>query len=213
MYLLSLYFQDPAALDFSPLQAGLAALSATVGLVLVAHLVPKLAARFGGRQTIGAGFALTTIGFVMVGFVDASWRYGAFCCRWSPSPSAWACRTARPRRRQRRRCRENQVGGASGVSNMARYVGAAVAAARRHHLRQCDRQPGDRRAVAVMALATGLAAASWMMAVFSFLGVLMAFVMARHLAPRGTLTDSAAAAAAHTRTLPTSATARSRVSR
>ena len=60
MYLLSLYFQDPAALDFSPLEAGLATLPATVGLVVVAPLVPRLAAKFGGRQTIGVGFALTT---------------------------------------------------------------------------------------------------------------------------------------------------------
>ena len=55
MYLLSLYFQDPAALDFSPLEAGLATLPATVGLVVVAPLVPRLAKKLGGRQTIGAG--------------------------------------------------------------------------------------------------------------------------------------------------------------
>ena len=45
MYLLSLYFQDPATLDFSPLEAGLATLPATVGLVVVAPLVPRLAAK------------------------------------------------------------------------------------------------------------------------------------------------------------------------
>jgi MFS family permease len=50
------------------------------------------------------------------------------------------------------------------------------------------------------------AVASWLMAAFSFVGVLMAFVMARHRAAKGTLQDSAAAAAAHTNTLPTSAT-------
>ncbi len=70
MYLLSLYFQDPSTLDLSPLQAGLATLPATVGLVVVAPFVPKLAKRFGGRQTIGAGFALTTAGFVVIGFVQ-----------------------------------------------------------------------------------------------------------------------------------------------
>jgi hypothetical protein len=46
-----------------------------------------------------------------------------------------------------------------------------------------------------------------MMAVFSLLGVLMALVIARHRAATGTLDDAAAAAAAHTHTLPTSATA------
>ena len=56
------------------------------------------------------------------------------------------------------------------------------------------------------ALASGLAAASWLMAAFSFLGVLMAFVMARHRAARGTVNDAAAAAAAVSHTLPTSAT-------
>ena len=208
MYLLSLYFQDPASLDFSPLEAGLATLPATVGLVLVAPLVPRLAAKFGGRQTIGAGFALTTLGFVIVGFVDASWAYAAFLLPLvaiavgmglSNGPASSAATASVP---------ENQVGGASGVSNMARYVGAAVATALAATIygtvigNQTDdgASQGD-------ALASGLAAASWMMAVFSFLGVLMAFVIARHRAATGTLSDAAAAAAAHTHTLPTSATA------
>ena len=207
MYLLSLYFQDPAALDFSPLEAGLATLPATVGLVVVAPLVPRLAAKIGGRQTIGVGFALTTLGFVIVGFVDASWAYVAFLLPlvaiavgmgMSNGPASSAATASVP---------ENQVGGASGVSNMARYVGAAVATALAATIygtvigNQTDdaASPGD-------ALASGLAAASWMMAIFSFLGVLMAFVMARHRAAKGTLNDAAAAAAAHTHTLPTSAT-------
>ena len=58
------------------------------------------------------------------------------------------------------------------------------------------------------ALASGLAAAAWMMAVFSFLGVLMAFVMGRrYRTATGTVNDAAASAAAITHTLPTSATA------
>ena len=58
------------------------------------------------------------------------------------------------------------------------------------------------------ALASGLAAAAWAMAIFSFLGVLMAFVMGRrYRAATGTLNDAAASAAAVSHTLPTSATA------
>src|SRR4051812_28247790 len=68
MYLLSLYFQNPAALDFSPLEAGVATLPATVGLVVVAPFVPKLANRFGGRQVIGMGFVAMAAGFVAIGF-------------------------------------------------------------------------------------------------------------------------------------------------
>ena len=208
MYLLSLYFQDPASLDFSPLEAGLATLPATVGLVVVAPLVPRFAAKLGGRQTIGLGFALTTAGFVVVGFVDSSWKYVAFLLPLvfiavgmglSNGPSSSAATASVP---------ENQVGSASGVSNMARYVGAAVATALAatiygnvisNSLADGESQ-GD-------ALSSGLAAASWLMAVFSFLGVLMAFVIARHRAATGTMQDAAAAAAAVAHTLPTSATA------
>src|SRR4051794_4189003 len=78
MYLLSLYFQDPATLDFSPLQAGLATLPATVGLVVVAPLVPRLAKKLGARQTIGAGFVISTAGFAAIGFTESSWKYAAF---------------------------------------------------------------------------------------------------------------------------------------
>ena len=73
MYLVSLYFQDPATLGLSSLEAGLATLPATAGLVAVAPFVPRIAARFGGRQVVGAGFAITAAGFAWIGFVDGSW--------------------------------------------------------------------------------------------------------------------------------------------
>jgi EmrB/QacA subfamily drug resistance transporter len=208
MYLLSLYFQDPATLDFSPLEAGLATLPATVGLVVVAPLVPRLAAKLGGRQTVGVGFALTTAGFVVVGLVDASWQYAAFLLPLvaiavgmglSNGPASSAATASVP---------ESQVGGASGVSNMARYVGAAVATALAATVYgTVIGNRTDDGASAGDALASGLAAASWLMVVFSALGVVMAVVMGRHRAATGTLDDAAAAAAAHTHTLPTSATA------
>lgn len=207
MYLLSLYFQDPATLDFSPLQAGVATLPATVGLVVVAPLVPKLAARLGGRLVIGIGFVVTTAGFAVVGFVDAGWQYGAFLLPlvaiavgmgMTNGPASSASTASVP---------EHQVGGASGVSNMARYVGAAVATALAATM--YGSVIGNRTADGASqadALASGLAAAAWMMACISFLGVLMAFVIARHRAADGTVNDAAAAAAAVTHTLPTSAT-------
>lgn len=207
MYLLSLYFQNPVALGFSPLQAGLATLPATVGLVVVAPLVPQLAKRVGGRQTIGAGFVITTAGFVAIGLVQASWAYAAFLLPLvaiavgmglSNGPSSSAATAAVP---------QEQVGGASGVSNMARYVGAAVATALAATIyASVDANHRADGAVEAEALAAGLAAASWVMAVFSALGVLLAIVAIRHhRAARGTLQDSAAAAAAHLITLPTSA--------
>ena len=55
MYLVSLYFQDPATLDFSPLEAGLGTLPATVGLVIVAPLVPRFAARMAAARSSRQG--------------------------------------------------------------------------------------------------------------------------------------------------------------
>ncbi|GAA4409736.1 MFS transporter [Fodinibacter luteus] len=209
MYLVSLYFQDPATLGFSPLQAGLATLPATVGLVAVAPLVPRLAKRLGGRQVIGIGFLITAIGFAAVGLVESSWTYGAFVLPLiaiavgmglSNGPSSSASTACVP---------AEQVGSASGVSNMARYVGAAVAtalAATIYGAVIADRTAqGESTADA---LAAGLGTAAWVMAAFSVAGVVMAVVMGRHPAATGTLDDSAASAAAHTHTLPTSATAR-----
>jgi len=207
MYLLSLYFQNPATLDFSPLQAGLATLPATVGLVVIAPFVPKLAGRFGGRQTIGAGFALTTIGFVAVGLVDGSWKYSAFLLPlvaiavgmgMSNGPASSAATASVP---------ANQVGEASGVSNMARYVGAAVATALAASIYAgVTANQTDKGKAQADALAAGLAAASWAMAVFSAVGLLLAvLVIVRHRTGRATLADSAAAAAAHLHTLPTTA--------
>ncbi len=208
MYLLSLYFQNPQALDFTPLQAGLATLPATVGLVVVAPIVPRLAAKFGGRLVVGAGFAITAAGFVAIGFAEPSWRYATFVLPLiavavgmglSNGPASSAATAAVP---------ANQVGEASGVSNMARYVGAAVATALAASIngsviasQTANGQSG------ADALAAGLATASWVMAIFSAAGVLMAVLMARHRAAQGTLHDAAASAAAVSHTLPTSATA------
>ena len=208
MYVLSLYFQDASTLDLSPLQAGLATLPATVGLVMVAPFVPKLAARFGGRQVVGIGFALTAAGFAWIGFADSSWRYVAFLLPLvavavgmglSNGPASSASTACVP---------ENQVGGASGVSNMARYVGAAVATAVAATVYSSVTLSGtDAGHSTAEALTSGLAATAWVMAATSVLGVAMAIVMGRRQrAERGTLHDSAASAAAVVHTLPTSAT-------
>lgn len=209
MYVLSLYFQNPSTLDLSPFDAGLATLPATVGLVVVAPLVPKFAAKLGGRQVVGLGFLVTAVGFALVGLVDPSWQYRAFVLPLiaiavgmglSNGPASAASTSCVP---------AEQVGAASGVSNMARYVGAAVATAMAatiyssittNHLHDGASQAD--------ALAAGLSSTAWVMALLSFAGVLMAVVMGRRArAAQGTLADAAAAASAHTYTLPTTASA------
>lgn len=89
---------------------------------------------------------------------------------------------------------------------MARYVGAAVATALAATINASvisDRL--DAGHSSSEALASGLAVAAWVMAAFSVGGVFMAVLMGRHRAATGTLEDSVAAAA-HTHTLPASAT-------
>src|SRR4051794_26643861 len=68
MYLLSLYFQDPATLGYSPLQAGLATLPATVGLVAGAPPLPRLGKRLCGRPGLRHRFLRppATVGLVAV---------------------------------------------------------------------------------------------------------------------------------------------------
>ncbi len=209
MYLLSLYFQDPQALGFTPLDAGLATLPATVGLVAVAPLVPRLAAKFTGRVVVGAGFAITAVGFAAIGFTQTSWAYSAFVLPLiavaigmglSNGPASSAATAAVP---------ANQVGEASGVSNMARYIGAAVATALAASIySSVIASRTAQGASSPEALAAGLATASWVMAAFSAAGVAMAVVMGRHRATQGTLQDAAASAAAVSHTLPTSATSK-----
>ena len=207
MYLVSLYFQDPSTLGLTALQAGLATLPATAGLVAVAPLVPRLAARFGGRQVVGAGFALTAGGFAMMGFVEGSWRYVAFVIPLVAVAIGMGLSNGPATSASTACVSPAQVGAASGVSNMARYVGAAVAVALAATI--FGNVSADQTAQGkpdADALAIGLATASWVMAVFCLAGVAMAVVMGRHRVAQGTLADSGAAAAAHTHTLPTSAT-------
>jgi EmrB/QacA subfamily drug resistance transporter len=126
MYISSLYFQNPSALGMTPLEAGLATLPAAAGIVITAPLVTPFVDKIGARTVISGGFAIATVAFGVLAFVQSSWVYGAFVVPLvvlafglglanGPSSSiATACVS------------KEQVGAASGISNMGRYVGSAV---------------------------------------------------------------------------------------
>ena len=79
MYVLSLYFQDPATFGMSPLETGVATLPAAAGLIAVTPLITPLAARIGTRLAIVAGFGLRRCsGSVSLALVESSWTYAAF---------------------------------------------------------------------------------------------------------------------------------------
>jgi EmrB/QacA subfamily drug resistance transporter len=207
MYVLSLYFQNPAALDLSALETGLATLPAAAGMIAVTPLITPLAGKIGVGRAVALGFALATIGFAWLAFVDGSWAYVAFVLPlvvlavglgFANGPASSASTSA---------VSADQVGAASGISNMARYVGAAVAVAAVamiYNAVNLNRQEaGDS---ASEALAAGLGAASLFMAITSAAGIALLVLLARHRQRPMQLVDRAAAAAGTTHTIPTEPT-------
>ncbi len=98
----------------------------------------------------------------------------------------------------------DQVGQASGISNMARYIGlslsvAAVAtvfnAVTNNHL-QAGASDSD-------ALAAGLAGAALLLAIFTAAGIALSLLVARHRPAQPRAIHKAAAAAASSHTIPT----------
>ncbi len=204
MYVLSLYFQDPAGLDMNAFQAGLATLPAAAGMIAVTPLITPLAVKIGGGRAVGVGFLLATAGFVWLAFIDASWQYVALVVPLlvlavglgiANGPASAGSTAAVP---------ADQVGAASGISNMARYVGAAVAVALiatvNNAVANNHKAAGDS---ASDALAAGLASSSLVMAIWCALGVGLIVLLRRQKIRRAQPVDRAAAAAAIAHTVPT----------
>jgi len=204
MFIMSLYFQDPSTLGMSAFEAGLATLPATVGLVVATPFIPKLANKLGNLIVVLVGFVAMTAGFVLFLGVDASWAYGAFVLpivlvaagmALSNGPCSSMATSAVP---------EDQVGSASGISNMARYVGAAVMTAIVAAVYSDSTIDGAAAGDAPdVALASGFANASLVLGIVSALGIALAVLAARNRPPEPLPVDRAAAAASTTHTLAT----------
>jgi MFS family permease len=204
MYLLSLYFQDPSALDMTALQAGLATLPAAAGMIIITPAIAPLAAKIGGARAIALGFVLAAVGFGALAFVQSSWTYAAFVVPLvvlaiglgiANGPASSGSTAAVP---------DDQVGQASGISNMARYIGGSVAVAAaaminnavaNNHLADGASKPD--------ALAAGLGAASLMMAIWCVCGVGLVAFLRRQKLRKPEAIDLAAAATASLHTIPT----------
>jgi EmrB/QacA subfamily drug resistance transporter len=210
MYVLSLYFQDPAGLGMSALEAGLATLPAAAGMVAVTPLIAPLATRIGGGKAVGLGFALAAIGFGALAFVEASWAYAAFVVPLVVLAVGLGVANGPASSGSTSSVSPDEVGAASGISNMARYVGAAVAVAAVAMLSNAvtinHREAGES---ASEALAAGLSRAALLMAILSGLGIALVVLLARQPPARARPVDLAAAAAVTTHTIPTTASAES----
>jgi EmrB/QacA subfamily drug resistance transporter len=204
MYLLSIYFQNPATLNMSALEAGLATLPATVAMIAITPAVSPLAVRFGTRQLIGAGLILMTVGFGALILVTSSWGYGYFVLPlilmalgmgFSNGPASSACTSA---------VSADEIGSASGISNMARYVGAAVATAAAAAVFSGVAGNQPEGTPPADALADGLGAASVLLTLICASGILLALLARRHRPVQPKTVDLAADAAAGLHTVPRS---------
>ena len=205
MYVLSLYFQDPAAYGMSAFEAGLATLPAAGALIAITPLITPVAVKIGTRAAIGIGFVAATLGLVVLSFLQASWTYAILVAPLviaaaglglSNGPASAASTSVVP---------PDQVGQASGISNMARYVGGSLAVAAVGTVFSSvtiNQTAGG--ASAADALASGISRACLLMAIMCACGVALAVVAAvRHRPPPMRSVDRAAAAAASTHTIPT----------
>ncbi|MEU4691519.1 MFS transporter [Actinoplanes sp. NPDC023714] len=204
MYLFSLYFQDPSTFGMSPLDAGVATLPAAAAMIAVTPLITPFAMRIGPARAVALGFALAAAGAAAMIFVTSSWSYAAFVLPmiaiavglgFANGPASSASTSAVP---------ADQVGQASGISNMARYVGGslAVAAAATVSTGVTAGQTADGASPAD-ALAAGMAGASVLLAVLSAAGVALIVLMKRHHEGKPSAVHLAAAAAGTSHTIPT----------
>ncbi|HET6500602.1 MAG TPA: MFS transporter [Amycolatopsis sp.] len=202
--LISLYFQDPATFWMSSLVAGLATLPVAAVVVLVAPAVTPLSHRFGARPVIVTGFVFMTAGFGFLAAVRPSWSYWVFLpallavaigLGLSNGPSSSiATASVSP----------EEIGSASGISNMARYVGGAVLTAVVAGIYAAvSAKHAATGGAPAAALAAGFSRCSIALAVFSAAGIALGTLVARRTpVPRAIHYAAAAAATSHTMPVP-----------
>ena len=204
MYVLSLYFQDPAAFGMSALQAGVATLPAATAMIVITPFITPIAVRIGTRYAIAVGFGLAAVGFGALAFVQSSWEYLAFVLPLVGLSAGLGLANGPASSASTAAVVPDQVGQASGISNMARYIGgslwvAAIATIYNSvavdHLK-AGASPSD-------ALSAALSRASLVMAICSGAGIALVLLMARHHQRQPRAVERAAAAAATSHTIPT----------
>ncbi|WP_245908173.1 MFS transporter [Pseudosporangium ferrugineum] len=204
MYLLSLYFQDPAVFGMSALQAGFATLPAAAAMIAVTPLITPLAVRIGSRQAVALGFGLAALGFAALAFLTVSWTYAAFVLPLAVIATGLGLANGPASSASTSAVSPEEAGQASGISNMARYVGGSLAVAAVATIStavSASHSAGG--APAADGLAAGLARSALLLAVMSATGIALALLMGRHRGePSSALLRSAASAAA-SHTIPT----------
>jgi EmrB/QacA subfamily drug resistance transporter len=204
MYVLSLYFQNPSTFGMSALRTGVATLPAAAAMILVTPLITPIAVKIGTRLAIVAGFGLAAAGFAVLAFVESSWTYAVFVLPLAAIAAGLGLSNGPASSASTSSVSAEQVGQASGISNMARYIGGSLfvaAIATVYNSVTVDHKNSG--ASAADALAAALSRSCLVMAILSALGIAVALLMARHHQRRPKAIDLAAAAAATAHTIPT----------
>lgn len=202
MYVVSLYFQDPATLGMDAFQAGLATLPVAAAAVVLAPLITPIVGKIGVRTTIAVGFIIMTASFAALALVQETWTYALFVLPLVGVAAGMSLQNG-PCSSISTACVDPaEVGAASGVSNMARYVGAAVMTA---IVASVYGGVSSRRVAAGVSDAAALADAfSWSsiaMGIWCALGIALALLVARHVTRKPGEFEYAAAAASTSHTL------------
>ncbi len=204
MYVLSLYFQNPSALGMSALEAGLATLPAAAGMIAITPFITPLAGKLGMRAAVAIGFGLAAAGCAVLAFVQDSWEYLAFVAPLVAIAVGLGLANGPASSASTASVSSDEVGQASGISNMARYIGGSVAvAAVAMVFNAVTKQRLAAGASKSAALAAGLAGAALLLAIFSAAGVALVLLAKGHRPTEPTAIDRAAAAAASSHTIPT----------
>ena len=204
MYVLSLYFQDSAGFGMSALQAGLATLPAAAAMIVITPFITPFAVRIGPARAVAIGFALAALAFGALAFVTASWSYAVFVLPLIVLSAGLGLANGPASSASTSAVNADEVGAASGISNMARYIGGSLAvAAVATVYNAVTNSHLDEGASASDALAAGLSRSTLLLALFCAGGVLLAGLVRRHRAARSRPVDRAAAAAASIHTIPT----------
>jgi EmrB/QacA subfamily drug resistance transporter len=203
MYVLSLYFQDPNAFGMSALQAGFATLPAAAALIGVTPLITPLAVKIGSGAAVALGFAVAAVAFAALALVRASWTYAAFVIPLIAIAAGLGLANGPASSASTAAVAAEEVGQASGISNMARYVGGSLAvAAIAAVYGTVDHNHRAAGASASAALAAGLSRSALLLAIMSAAGVVLALLVRHHRQARVRAIDRAAAAAATAHTIP-----------
>jgi EmrB/QacA subfamily drug resistance transporter len=200
MFVMSLFFQDPAGFGMTPLEAGLATLPAAAGMIVVAPFVSGLATRIGSRRVVVLGFLVTTAGFGALLFLTTSWEYGLFVLPLVAIAVGMGLSNGCASSAATSSVPERQVGAASGISNMARYVGASLLTAAAATIYGAATTAGG--VPAAEAQVTGVVRTALLMTLVSAAGVALSVLYGRHRPARAGVADRTAAAAVTVHTVP-----------